>query len=150
LNSFVFQNRGQADTIDLIDYNSALNTYTVADFVNASAGNTSQSLNVNWNLTAGQTYFMVQFAKNNAVFANFGLALPSDGDIALTRSSVFGRGLGPALVDSSPANAYWADFNTITTTSDVPEPSSWAMLLLGVLSFGGLLRARRGRRMSAI
>jgi hypothetical protein len=121
-----------------------LHTFTVADFISIAAGNPHQAVNVNWALTAGQSYFLVQFARGNALFTPYGQALPSDGDIKIVRSSVFGRGLGQALTDSSTPNAYWADFNAITTSSAaVPEPAGWALMILGMGLAGAGLRRRK-------
>ncbi len=157
LTSFVFQNRGKADTIELIDYSAAAGTYTVANYVVTVAGNPHQTLTVNWALTAGETYYLFQTTRANAYFTSYGGALPANGDIAILQSGVFGRGLGPALTTGGTGAAFWAAFNNITTgapqalrlgaapsnVSAVPEPTGWAMLICGFGVAGGALRRRR-------
>ncbi len=54
--------------------------------------------------------------------------------------------------DSSPASAYVADNSGAENFAfvAVPEPATWAMMLLGVFGLGGLLRSTRRKRMAAV
>ena len=38
--------------------------------------------------------------------------------------------------------------STLTATTSVPEPATWAMMLMGVFGLGGLLRTARGKRLA--
>ena len=38
--------------------------------------------------------------------------------------------------------------STLTATTSVPEPATWAMMLMGVFGQGGLLRTARGKRLA--
>jgi PEP-CTERM motif len=143
LTSFVFQNQGGADTVDL--YNAA---GVVLDSLSTPAGQTSYTASVNWALTAGQQYYLGQTVASNELFASYGLPLPSDGQIAIDFSGYFGYGLPPADEAGWTANEYWAGFNNITTGASVsttPEPSSLALLGTGALALAGSIRRRMNR-----
>jgi hypothetical protein len=79
LTSFTFQNQDLADTVDLVDSSG-----NILESVNTAAGNTSEIVPVNWSLTAGTQYYLLQTTFDNGVFANWGIAAPSDSEIALT------------------------------------------------------------------
>jgi hypothetical protein len=146
LTSFVFQNQGLADTVDLVDPLG-----NILHQVAIGAGNPSDTVSVNWTLTAGNTYYLLQTTMSNGYFALWNAAGPSDAEIALTdtgdfsnnglASANFGYGGGGAL--SGTIN--WADFNNITTTpaggSGTPEPASLFLVLPFAVAV--LLRARR-------
>ena len=138
LTSFTFQSQGQADTITLTDLAG-----NVLNSVEISAGSTTNVVNVSWDLLAGSSYRLLQNVANNGRYAVFGQAAPSGADIALTSTGVFhltGSGSGFTINGST----YWADFNNITTSAgSVPEPATWAMMLLG---FGGMGLVMRGQR----
>ncbi len=148
--SFVFQNRGNADTIVLVaDPFPGLSIQTPAN-------TPSYKATVNWQLTAGQTYWLVdEYASkyySNARYAAWDQPLPSNSDIALVASSLFGYDL-PEVLNNTwgfGPNSYWVAFNAITTSpltgfsGSAPEASTWAALLLGFAALAGL-RARRFR-----
>jgi hypothetical protein len=71
------------------------------------------------------------------LFASYGLPLPSDSDIAITLSGTFDYSIAGAVSNSQGwgSNQYWAAFNNITT-STIPEPSTWAMMMLGFAGLG--------------
>ncbi|MBS0364081.1 MAG: PEP-CTERM sorting domain-containing protein [Proteobacteria bacterium] len=150
LTGFVYRNQGGADVVVLSDAQGA-----VLDSVAIPAGAPSDTVSVNWALTAGDTYWLVQTGSGNGDFAYYGSALPSDADISVQFSGSFGTSLSDVVSKSSDAsyaigsNRFWADFNNITTTAGVagaPEPATWAILILG---FGMIGAAARRRTWSA-
>jgi hypothetical protein len=131
-----------ADTVDLVGPSG-----NIFDFVATAAGLPSDTVSVGWSLAAGSQYYLLQTTASNGVFATFGLAAPSNAQIALTDTGdfsyaslasanfVFGGGGGGGT-------AYWADFNNIVTSPDtVPEPASFTLVLPFALAV--FLRARR-------
>jgi PEP-CTERM motif len=132
LTSFVYQNQGAADTIVLTD--AAGN---VLDSLSTPAGDTSYTASVNWALTAGDSYFLLQTVVSNELYASYGAPLPSNSDIAITLSGTFDYSIAGAVANSQNwgSNEYWAAFNKITTSS-IPEPSTWAMMMLGFAGLG--------------
>lgn len=144
LTSFVFQNQGQADVIVLTDANGV-----VLQSVATPADSPSHFVSVSWALHAGDVYHLLQTVESNEKYAAFGLALPSNADIAITQSATFSytisdfSGFGP--------NDYWAAFNDITTVptvSVVPEPAGWALMLLGFGLTGAEMRRKSVARVS--
>jgi hypothetical protein len=79
LTSFTFQNQGLADTVVLVDPLG-----NILDQVATAAGVFSNTVSVNWSLTAGSNYYLLQTTQNNGVFTDWGLAAPFNADIALT------------------------------------------------------------------
>ena len=147
LSSFVFQNQGKVDTIDLTDSSGQILKSVNTD------GIASELVTVDWSLSAGHTYFLLQTTNGNGKYATFNKPLPSDSDLGIVSSGVFGDDFFGAItnIDGYPSNAYYADFNAITTTAPagaggVPEPAAWAMMLVG---FGGLGALSRRNRMQA-
>src|SRR5262249_52282017 len=130
LTSFTYQNQGQADTIVLTD---ALGNILAS--VNTPAGNPSITVSVDWALTSGNEYWLLQTVASNELFAVFGLPLPSDRDIQITQSGTFDDSIQGAVTNSQGwgPNQYWAAFNDVTTTTVVPEPASLCLLSLGVV-----------------
>ena len=144
LTSFTFQNQGHGDTVILVDPLG-----NILHSVGIPASTPSDTVSVSWALTSGNLYYLLQSTSNNSLFATWGLAAPSDAEIALTNTGAFSF--------SSPVSAnfvfggaagngtlYWAAFNNITTSSSsssVPEPASLTLLLPGALAI--LWRARR-------
>lgn len=126
LTSFTFNNQGKADTIDLINSSG-----TVLDSVTTAAGTPTDVISVNWSLTAGTQYYLLQTTSNNSKYGIWGVAAPSDSQITLTDTGDF------STTSINPANFYsdgtlfWAAFTNIstTTTSAAPEPSSFLLML---------------------
>ncbi len=144
LTSFIFQNQGSADTVVLVDPLG-----NILDQVATAAGIFSNTVLVNWSLTAGSQYYLLQTTQNNGRWTSWGLAAPSDAEIALTDTGDWssnglasanfgiGGGAGGGTID-------WGDFNNITTNgSSVPEPASFLLVL--PFAAAVLLRARRKR-----
>jgi hypothetical protein len=147
LTSFTFQNQGLADTVVLVDPLG-----NILDQVATAAGVFSNTVSVNWSLTAGSNYYLLQTTQNNGRWTSWGLAAPFNADIALTdtgdwsnnglASANFGIGgaAGSGTVD-------WGDFNNVTTNgSSVPEPASFILVL--PFAAAVLLRASRKRFVS--
>jgi hypothetical protein len=142
LTAFTFQNQGQADTIVLTD---ALGN--ILDSISTPASTPTDTVAVNWSLTSGSEYWLLQTAASNELFAFYGGSLPSNSDIAIVQSGTFDYSIPGAVTNSYGwgANEYWAGFNDITTQSSggVPEPGAWALMLLGFGAVGAALRQRR-------
>ena len=99
-------------------------------------------------LTQGQTYvaFLSTYGvANNAGLATIGSCLPFGGctsnSITNLGSFVTGNILGDGPVFSS-LNYLDATFSATIVPAAVPEPATWAMLLLGVGLVGGVMRRK--------
>jgi hypothetical protein len=141
LTSFVYQNQGQADTVVLTDTSG-----NVLQSLNTPGGNTSYTANVNWGLTAGQSYWLLQTVASNELFAGYGLPLPSNTTLQIDQSGTFDYSIPAAVANSQGwgSNEYWAAFNNITTAA-APGPVPGAGLAgLAALALAGLYgRTRR-------
>jgi hypothetical protein len=144
LTSFTFQNQGQADAVLLVN-----SLGVTLDSVAIPASTPSDAVSVNWALTAGNQYYLLQSTLSNSIYTAWGVAAPSDAQITLTDTGDF------SFTSAASANftyggaglsgtAYWAAFNNITTSSSgntVPEPASMILILPGALAI--LWQARR-------
>jgi PEP-CTERM motif-containing protein len=100
-------------------------------------------------LSAGGSYWLLQTVFSNELFTAYGVPLPSNGKIAVTQSGTLANSIAADVTGERVlANQYWAAFNNITTSA-VPEPSSWMMMLLGFagLGFAGY---RKGKSQSLL
>lgn len=142
LTSFTFKNQGAADTVILVDPLG-----NILDSVGTPASTPSDTVSVNWALTAGHQYYLLQSTASNSLYGAWGLAPPSDAEIAMTDTGVFSlTSRVSADFDygggGGAGDVYWTAFNNITTgPSSVPEPASLTLLLAGALAI--LWRARR-------
>jgi len=82
---------------------------------------------------------------SNELYTVYGAALPSNTDISITQSGTFNYSIAEAVTNANGwgANEYWAAFNDITTGAAIPEPATWAMMLIGLGGLGTAARARR-------
>lgn len=144
LTLFTFANQGLADTVDLVDPLG-----NILDSVTTPAGVFPYTATTSWSLTAGDQYYLLQTTIDNGVFAYWGLAAPSDTEIALTDTGDFSASLASASFSVGGGSVvsgttYWVDFNNITTTpagGSLPEPASITLVLPFAVAV--LLRARR-------
>lgn len=132
---FTFQNQGGADTVVLTDAAGSILHSLVTP-----AGSPSFTASVNWALSAGSTYRLLSTANTNGRFVLASGPLPSNSDIAIT-AGFFGSST------ATPAyQQFWASFNDIVTSGDavgaVPEPATWAVMILGFGAVGATLRRR--------
>jgi hypothetical protein len=148
LTSFTFNNQGLADTVVLVDPLG-----NILDSATVPSGAPFDTLSVNWSLTAGNTYFLLQTTQSNSLYGPWGLAPPSDGQIALIDTGVFSCGNPPACIPTElisadfagAGNQFWAAFTNIATASSVPEPASFGLLLLGAVAMVWRAKIPAGR-----
>ena len=141
LTAFTYQNQGQADTIVLTDTGG-----NVLQSVSTPGSSNSHVANVNWALTSGQTYWLLQTVLSNTRFTGFFQPLPSNADITIVYSGAFANSIAGVVANSNNigANDYWTAFNDITTGgAAVPEPATWALMIGGFGMAGATLRRRR-------
>ncbi len=93
LTGFTFQNQGAADTIVL-----ANSTGTILDSIATPASTLSDVVSVNWSLTAGHTYYLLQTGGVNGLFGTFSFPLPFNADIAITTSFNGGTTITPGML----------------------------------------------------
>jgi hypothetical protein len=145
LTSFVFQNQGNSDTVELLDP-----VGTILDSILIPGGNTSYVASVNWSLVAGHQYYLLKSTATNSLYTYWGQPGPSDTEISMTDTGIFSTTNDASSGIGFFGTTYWSSFNNITTasTSDppgVPEPT--AMELTGIGTVCILLsRSLRSRR----
>jgi hypothetical protein len=130
LDSFVYHNLGEANTVLLTDVGKTTTFFSIA----VAAGNPDQLLTPGWALTAGTSYWLLGEGslQSNGLFANFvGLFPVANAELSVD-SGVFSTSGNPLA---------WGGFNNLTT-SVVPEPASAGLLALGL---AGLALWRRPR-----
>jgi len=132
LTSFTIQNQGNSDTVDLVD-----SVGNILDSVAIPAATPSDTVSVNWSLTADMQYYLLQTTNSNSRYTSWDSAPPSDTEIALTSTGDFSNsGLDGANFGIN-GTSYWAAFNNITSSasSSTPEPASFMLVLpfLGAL-----------------
>jgi len=128
LTGFQYSNQGQADNVTLWDETAGSMVGSIA----LGAGNPVITLNVDWALSLGHTYFLLGNTMSNGMYGN-APSLVANEDIEVT-SGYF----------SGPYVGLWGDFNNIETNGEsrgaVPEPGTWMMLGAGLALLG--LKAR--------
>ena len=148
LTGFTFQNQGLADTVDLVNTSG-----TILDSVSIPASTTSDAVSVNWSLTSGTSYWLLQTTYDNGRWVEYETTLPSDADIAIEFSGTFSDNIADAITGSGfGSNDDWADFNNITTSGAVgatPLPAALPLFASG-LGAMGLFGWRRKRRAQAV
>jgi hypothetical protein len=101
-----------------------------------------------WNIGGGIDYWLtVANAANGWNWAE-ALAGPTIGSELFNAHSSTGPGCG----DGGPHCGPWTDIHTdfAFRVTSVPEPTSWALMLLGFGGLGAVLRHRRSRPLSAV
>jgi len=135
LTSFTFQNQGKADTVVLTD-----SVGNILHSISTPALTPSYTANINWSLTGGNKYFLLQTTDSNSMFANFNSPLPSDADIAIAISWIFDDSIASAVTEnccSGIRNLYWAAFNDVTT-NETPLPGALPLFVGGLGALGAL------------
>ena len=147
LTQVTFRSQLNADTITLTNLAG-----TVLFSSSVAAGSANNVINLNWALVAGNSYRLLQNRADNARYNLFGMPLPFNSDIAITNSSLFHLTGSPAnSFFNFGSNTYWVAFNNITTTSipAVPEPTTWALMIVGFAMIGFARRQRPNVRLNA-
>jgi opacity protein-like surface antigen len=144
---FDFQNQGQADRVILTD-----TAGTILDAISTPAGTPTYHASVNWSLSAGQTYWLLQTVEANELYTLYGSSLPSNSDISIVNVGSYGHTLSETLnAGNFGPTDYWAGFNCIATGnggacggngSSAPEPAAWSLMILGFGAAGAMLRRR--------
>jgi hypothetical protein len=95
-----------------------------------------------WNVGAGTEYWLTVANFNNGWNWAEALAGPTIGTEAFNAHS----STGPGCLDGGPHCGPWTDVHTdfAFKITAVPEPATWAMMLVGFFGLGATLRARRG------
>jgi hypothetical protein len=147
LTGFTFENQDQADTIELVNAAG-----TVLDSVATPADTPSVVISgLNWSLSTGVQYYLLQSTSANSLYMNYNLTPPSDTQITLTNTGDFSF-TSPASINfsiggsgsgSSSGNDYWAAFNDITTETATPEPASVLLILPVALAMFLITRRKR-------
>jgi hypothetical protein len=124
LDSFLFQNQGQADLVTLETLGGV-----VLDSAVVPAGDPSFVVSAGWDLAAGTQYRLLGHTTSNGKFAQPVRFPQSDADLTVT-AGIFSD---LALSD------VWGDFNNLATTqvAAVPGPSSCTLLSLATLGLIG-------------
>ena len=128
-------------------------TYSVAAFSGDSIKQTFAAIATSditevslWALRDGGPFDSYTFYYSDATHADFLLnAIGASGwnQYNLTSNLAAGKSLvGFSIYGTSPGPTYLDDF-VIATGGAVPEPSTWAMMLLGFTGIGLMLRRRR-------
>jgi hypothetical protein len=134
LTGFTFQNQGLADSVVLVD-----TTGDVLDSVGIPSDTPSDIVSVNWQLTAGDQYYLLQSTSSNSLFTSYSGVSPSDGQITLTDTGIF-SGSADSSRFGIRGNQEWAAFNDVTTVpagaSPVPEPDLGFALGSGLVVLG--------------
>jgi hypothetical protein len=130
-------------------------TYSVAEFSSDQVKQTFSAIATSdisevsfWALRDGGPFDQYTFFYSDSTSANFLLdALGASGwnQYNVTSNLAAGKSLtGFAIFGTSPGPAYLDDF-VINTGAAVPEPSTWAMVLLGFGAIGFAMRRSRRR-----
>lgn len=121
-----------------------------AVLVNPAIGLWQYDANVasGWNIAGGRDYWFTAANVNNGWEWAEALAGPTVGnELWNAHSSV-----GPGCLDGGPHCGPWTDVHTdfAFRISAVPEPATWAMLIVGFACMGVAMRTRRRIRMSFV
>ena len=118
LTGFTFQNTGKADTIVLTD-NAGTILYSVA----TAAGTTSLPVSINWGLSSGATYWLLQTTDSNNLFAFYAPAtLPSNADITMVRTGAFNSTIVDAVTNSNFARRTSGHRSTTSPPATLSPP----------------------------
>ena len=114
--------------------------------VNDDASGTTVESKLTATLSAGTYYFGITNSGNEAINLNSQLLfnMPPGGDTTATRGAA--SGVNPTTLSNFNTQSYTTDRGTYNVTiSAVPEPSTWATLVLGTLTAAfTFLRRRAG------
>jgi len=129
-----------------VNYNLALNFTSP----NVTGGTSTYELNVSSTFLAGEWAFGFSAADTADLFSTINLAGVAISDIHFeATNSLFLSGLNKWYVGEHHTGTLglYADFTDTTPTAAVPEPSTWAMMILGFcgIAFMANKRRREGR-----
>ncbi len=130
-------------------------TMTVTDLTSGHTNTVSMLTwldDATWNGSATSTLFdpTSYIAQNseNPIFLSFPLAAFYDENAPdIYRFTIDVKDLSGDILDT---NTVWANASGVSFTPGVPEPATWAMMLLGFGAIGGMMRARRQRETRAL
>ncbi|HEU4683862.1 MAG TPA: PEPxxWA-CTERM sorting domain-containing protein [Nitrospira sp.] len=138
--SFTFNNQGNSDNILLLD-----ESWNTVHSISTAAGQPVSTVSVDWLLNGGDVYRLVRTTQGNSLYDSYNGLLPQNDHLAITNSGFFSNSL--TSTGSFDTNDFWSTFTNITTVngvaSAVPEPATWAMMLLGFGAVGFQLRRRK-------
>ncbi len=129
LQSFDFANYGANDTIQLRSLNG--DVLHAISFV-GSGNEEISSIAANWSLVAGNTYNLISVDPNNSKWTYYTFPV-SNAHLQVNGGVGYG---------SNELEPYWFHFTNLAT-APVPEPESYAMMVVGLGLLGMMARRRR-------
>jgi PEP-CTERM motif len=75
---------------------------------------------------------------------------PSSGNWSIYTATVTARTTGDPIVISMTSSVPQGDFDNVSLTASIPEPSTWAMMILGFAGIAAMTYRRRKRAMLAV
>jgi len=151
LTGFTLQNQGLADEVVLVDPLG-----NILDSVPIPAMTPSDTVSgLNWSLTKGDQYYLLQSTSSNSLFTDWGKPALSDTQITLTDTGDFSYVIQSADFvlggGAGDGTETWAAFNNIATVSgvsSVPEPGYFALMFPAAIAIIWRAKGRRKNNLS--